>query len=899
MDALLSRCARADGERIDPSLSPAPSTLAEDGRGVLYALGADGVTRAAAARHVNAAFRARDGDGAHDDDDEDDDDASAFLRESVREYAPDPPLDFEPRTIAVSPSGHFAAIGGLRHALRAAGDAQTDPIPPSSALSVVTLRAATTLERRDAGDPGCRVVSLLVDRFASHASVRVLRASWHPRSDSHLVVLLSDGTLHVFDAAAGCEIEQAFRLDPWGRGPAPGPFPLRPEIVDFDFAPPHGWGALSLILLGREGDVYTLCPFAPYGARYPRVTLESLQCDDANSEAWLEGMFPTLRRTRRRRRRGGPPFPPPRGSGSVSGSGGESGGASASDDDDGDDGDDASDPDVDDDAADSDDDGRGGEETYGDAAGDGWTGRTVSAKRATLQGVAAALRGPLPLGTGPCEGDDDDGGGGGGGGMLGRGVVARSLAAAPFAAGEGGGALLAVAHQRAASASTSTSAAGRVSATLDILILPSEPAPGWAATNPDDDAAAIEEATLSGGPPTALTPVVTDYDESSLPPLLAIDRVQLVSGESTMRPHASRIAAAANELAPFVRASWDPACRERVYCAAGGAVHSVTLTWLHAVEGAVDDESAGGDGGGNGGGELSLPIVSTLVDGEDALLGVAAVGDPLAEGLLVAVDARGASKGLHPPPPLPVGVDDADGATKREDADAAARARATRAAAEASAELRALAAGPGGGPFAPPADAAGLKPGTVEGNAALATAAAGLKERHLRYAHRVHAATRRHTVRLAAEIKRQRAEAAAVREGLEAIAARRENLAEQLEQAREKHEEIRARLRALTKAERNLPHPLTRAEKAFATTLNAAGEDLPLLQAKLEELRRRADAVGDLFPPRRPPLDAGAADVRARPITDPRVAEEIARQDADIKKNLDMIAAIERMVGTI
>ena len=131
-------------------LSGRDDVYSMSGRGVLYALGADGVTRAAAARHVNAAFRARDGDGAHDDDDEDDDDASAFLRESVREYAPDPPLDFEPRTIAVSPSGHFAAIGGLRHALRAAGDAQTDPIPPSSALSVVTLRAATTLERRDA-----------------------------------------------------------------------------------------------------------------------------------------------------------------------------------------------------------------------------------------------------------------------------------------------------------------------------------------------------------------------------------------------------------------------------------------------------------------------------------------------------------------------------------------------------------------------------------------------------------------------------------------------------------------------------------------------------------------------------------------------------------------------------
>jgi len=54
------------------------------------------------------------------------------------------------------------------------------------------------------------------------------------------------------------------RLDPWGRGAHPGPYPLRPDVVDFAFAPPHGWGALALVLLGREGDVYTMCPFAPW-----------------------------------------------------------------------------------------------------------------------------------------------------------------------------------------------------------------------------------------------------------------------------------------------------------------------------------------------------------------------------------------------------------------------------------------------------------------------------------------------------------------------------------------------------------------------------------------------------------------------------------------------------------
>ena len=44
--ALLSHCVRSDGERLDPAPSPAPSVLAEDGRGTLYALGADGVIRA-------------------------------------------------------------------------------------------------------------------------------------------------------------------------------------------------------------------------------------------------------------------------------------------------------------------------------------------------------------------------------------------------------------------------------------------------------------------------------------------------------------------------------------------------------------------------------------------------------------------------------------------------------------------------------------------------------------------------------------------------------------------------------------------------------------------------------------------------------------------------------------
>ena len=94
--------------------------------------------------------------------------------------------------------------------------------------------------------------------------------------------------------------------------------------------------------------------------------------------------------------------------------------------------------------------------------------------RSTLS-VAAHVRGPLPLGTDPVDGDGD-------GGVIGRGAVARSLAAAPFAAGEGGGALLAVAHQRVVADERDERAPGvsrlRHAGRAHFL---QEPSPAWAA----------------------------------------------------------------------------------------------------------------------------------------------------------------------------------------------------------------------------------------------------------------------------------------------------------------------------------------------------------------------------------------------------------------------------------
>jgi len=935
MEALLSHCVRASGEQIDPSLSPAPSVLCEDGRGTLYALGADGTVRASSARHVNAAAR-----GAVDPRD-----ASTLtpngggdrVGDAVETFRPDPPIDFEPRTLCVSPSGRFAAIGGLRHAAgsstsRASASANEPLAPPSSALAVVCLRSRSSTRRDDGGlhpddpddpdDPRCARVSLLEEAFAAHHSCRVLRAQWHPNGDGHLVLLLSDGTLRVFDAATNVATpESAYRLDPWGRQTQcekPSPYPLRPEIVDFAFAPPHGWGALALILLGREGDVYTLCPFAPAGTRFPRVTLEALargSRSDARADAWLAAAFPSLFSRASRARADG-----------------MARGLYDESDESGDDPYDARGGDSDDDGRNPDRGGGGGVRDDDEAYAPG--GATLAARRCrgvffeSGSHVAPALRGPLPLGTDPVEGDGDAGGG-----ALGRGAVARCLAAAPFAAGEGGGALLAVAHQREDS--------GGVSATLDVLILPQEPSPGWARVETRPRA---REATRDGGGPLfvtgdaygyldddddddadaiALTPPVDDEDEGALPPLLAIDRVRLVATRSAdcvagSAPR-SRAAAAANELAPFVSAAFDPGCRERVFCCAGGAVHAVTLTWLAQVEGAVDDEDDGDDdaftrggafdaaaGGGSGsggggvvvggGGGLPLPAVVTLLDSSRALLGVAPVGDPLAEGLVLAVDVAGNAEALHPAPPLPP-EGDADAAESAEAAETLRRSLA--AAAEASAELRALAEGPAdGADGVPAASGSRLTPGTPEGNSELARAAMALKERHLRFAHRVHAACRRHGTRLGVEVARQKAEARVLREGLASVLQRRETLARRLERAKGAHADARERLRRLAEMERSFPRPATAAESAFRVTLRAAEEDAPLLRAKLDELRRRAEAVR--ADPGTATKDgsagnAGAENAGARALSgarfakpdpaDAAVREELRAQEAAIRRN--------------
>jgi nuclear pore complex protein Nup88 len=151
------------------------------------------------------------------------------------------------------------------------------------------------------------------------------------------------------------------------------------------------------------------------------------------------------------------------------------------------------------------------------------------------------------------------------------------------------------------------------------------------------------------------------------------------------------------------------------------------------------------------------------------------------------------------------------------------------------------------------------------------------------------------------EVARQKAEARVLREGLASVLQRRETLARRLERAKGAHADARERLRRLAEMERSFPRPATAAESAFRVTLRAAEEDAPLLRAKLDELRRRAEAVradpGTKDPGTKDGSagNAGAENAGARALSgarfakpdpaDAAVREELRAQEAAIRRN--------------
>ena len=136
--------------------------------------------------------------------------------------------------------------------------------------------------------------------FALPHGLSVRRVAWHPASQQHLLLLLSDGRLRLLSVPRGstssdggggapashsrCALEQEASL------PCIGPHAA--SYVDFAFFPPpaDGWEALSLLLLSSSGSIHVLCPsLQPFGGHVASRTVAACEAAAAAAEADEEG----------------------------------------------------------------------------------------------------------------------------------------------------------------------------------------------------------------------------------------------------------------------------------------------------------------------------------------------------------------------------------------------------------------------------------------------------------------------------------------------------------------------------------------------------------------------------------------------------------------------------------
>ena len=128
----------------------------------------------------------------------------------------------------------------------------------------------------------------------SSSGASVVQVAWHPLGESHLGVLLSDGSFHLFDAARSPE-QPILTLDvPAGSVVTPRPAAntqqtskrrsgatngewrrhrRRSGWIQLWWAREPGWASLTAYFATSSGDVYAACPIVPSGQKARRHVL--------------------------------------------------------------------------------------------------------------------------------------------------------------------------------------------------------------------------------------------------------------------------------------------------------------------------------------------------------------------------------------------------------------------------------------------------------------------------------------------------------------------------------------------------------------------------------------------------------------------------------------------------
>lgn len=199
-------------------------------------------------------------------------------------------LDFEVNRISINRNGTAMLLFG------------------NERLCVMYLYGRTS--KKDDVNLICRTISVGSQTHSlGNNDIRVLEASWHPYSDTHLGILSSDSVFRLFNLAVDLlEPEQEYYLQPAGPGRSRNASSMCP--VGFSFGGDHLWDRFSVFVAFSDGSIYVICPVVPFGSLFQCESLLEIYNDahtfglmSTNSVAasnatyaisWLEATFPEL-----------------------------------------------------------------------------------------------------------------------------------------------------------------------------------------------------------------------------------------------------------------------------------------------------------------------------------------------------------------------------------------------------------------------------------------------------------------------------------------------------------------------------------------------------------------------------------------------------------------------------
>jgi len=193
-------------------------------------------------------------------------------RTSYKRITTDRKIDYYVNSISINKNGKLLALIG------------------EEGVNVMII--PQTINQINVEEVHANVITVGSDIYSSNSGIKIVKAAWHPLSstNSHLVILSSDGCLRLFDVSSESkEPEQRYFIGPQyyneyksynsslyipGRSISGNSEEM--ETVSFTFGSGDDWEIFTIYILMKNGDVYAICPFLPSKSTVKKSLLENL-----------------------------------------------------------------------------------------------------------------------------------------------------------------------------------------------------------------------------------------------------------------------------------------------------------------------------------------------------------------------------------------------------------------------------------------------------------------------------------------------------------------------------------------------------------------------------------------------------------------------------------------------